>query len=225
MRIICWNTERKKVSWQYLVDHHTGDDLAILQEACTPPTAAERAFNLGPGPWVIPGAHGARAVVGLSDDVEIRRFSEEPVRKLVPILHERPHSTATAIVEHKGERLLVVSVEMYKDLARYLPEIVTAIRKVTKFNGPAIVAGDVNTPIKPRSQLFQGMADISVPHAGPEGPTYFWRQGHESPDSAHRSYDHVFASPDLADRMTVAALNSPKEWGPSDHCRLVIEIA
>jgi hypothetical protein len=44
-----------------------------------------------------------------------------------------------------------------------------------------------------------------------------------TPETATRQLDFVFASQDLADRITVTALNEPERWGPSDHCRLEIQ--
>jgi len=38
-----------------------------------------------------------------------------------------------------------------------------------------------------------------------------------------RQLDFVFASKALAEDVSVKALNYPEEWGPSDHCRVVIE--
>ena len=36
--------------------------------------------------------------------------------------------------------------------------------------------------------------------------------------------DYVFASRGFHERVRVRALNAPRDWGPSDHCRLVIEV-
>jgi hypothetical protein len=42
---------------------------------------------------------------------------------------------------------------------------------------------------------------------------------------ATRQLDLVFASHALADRLSVRALNTDHdEWGPSDHCRVVIDL-
>ena len=46
----------------------------------------------------------------------------------------------------------------------------------------------------------------------------------QTPSTATRQLDFVFASRGLAERVRVRALNAPHEWGPSDHCRLEIEI-
>ncbi len=54
-------------------------------------------------------------------------------------------------------------------------------------------------------------------------PTYHTRQ--QGPMGATRQLDFVFASHALADRLSVRALNTdPDEWGPSDHCRVAIEL-
>ena len=45
----------------------------------------------------------------------------------------------------------------------------------------------------------------------------------QTPTTATRQLDFVFASNSLADRIDVCALNEPQEWGLSDHCRVVID--
>jgi hypothetical protein len=54
-------------------------------------------------------------------------------------------------------------------------------------------------------------------------PTYTPRIG--EPESARRQLDFVFASTALRGRVTARALNRVEEWGPSDHCRILIELA
>ena len=54
-------------------------------------------------------------------------------------------------------------------------------------------------------------------------PTYHSNQ--QTPATATRQLDFVFASRGLADSVRVRACNDPDQWGPSDHCRLVIEVA
>lgn len=41
--------------------------------------------------------------------------------------------------------------------------------------------------------------------------------------TATRQLDFVFASASIADRIDVRAMNMPEVWGPSDHCRVVID--
>ena len=45
-----------------------------------------------------------------------------------------------------------------------------------------------------------------------------------SPADAEAQLDYVFASKGMVDAVRVRALNDPDEWGPSDHCRVVIEV-
>lgn len=53
-------------------------------------------------------------------------------------------------------------------------------------------------------------------------PTYRTRK--TKPETATRQLDFVFASESIADRISVRALNNPEEWGPSDHCRILIDV-
>ncbi len=54
-------------------------------------------------------------------------------------------------------------------------------------------------------------------------PTYR-RGGPGKPDSARDQLDFVFVTRGLSDRIHVKALDNPDEWGPSDHCRIAIDI-
>ena len=46
----------------------------------------------------------------------------------------------------------------------------------------------------------------------------------ESPESARRQLDYAFAFRGFHKKVRVRALNGVDEWGPSDHCRLLIEV-
>jgi len=54
-------------------------------------------------------------------------------------------------------------------------------------------------------------------------PTF--HSSRQTPTSAARQLDYVFASDSVARRVRVRAMNEPEHWGPSDHCRIAIEIA
>ena len=82
---------------------------------------------------------------------------------------------------------------------------------------------------------------LGLPFAGPQAP-HGGRQADPWPDelpreslnvpthysdapaTATRQLDFVFASKALADSLSVRALNEPDQWGPSDHCRIEIEV-
>ena len=59
-----------------------------------------------------------------------------------------------------------------------------------------------------------------LPHDSKNVPTYYT----ENPETATRQLDFVFASRWFADSIKVRAMNSVEEWGPSDHCRIEIEV-
>ena len=75
-------------------------------------------------------------------------------------------------------------------------------------------------------QLPHGRAAASTPPASPENtrdvPTYHTNR--QTPAEANRQLDYALASRGLHEDVTVRALNGVEEWGPSDHCRLLIEI-
>ena len=53
-------------------------------------------------------------------------------------------------------------------------------------------------------------------------PTY--HTTHQCPETAANQLDYVFASCGFQENVRVRALNEPEEWGPSDHCRIAIEV-
>ncbi len=91
--------------------------------------------------------------------------------------------------------------------------------------------------------VFNRMAAIGLPFVGPQYPN--GRQADPWPpelptdsknvptyihstqtlETATSQLDYVFVSESMADSVKVRALNSPDEWGPSDHCRIEIEVA
>ena len=91
--------------------------------------------------------------------------------------------------------------------------------------------------------VFDRMEALGLPFAGPQYPN--GRQAHpwpdelprnsrnvptyhttrQNPETATRQLDFVFASRSLQESISVRALNKPEVWGPSDHCRLEIELS
>lgn len=61
-----------------------------------------------------------------------------------------------------------------------------------------------------------------LPKTSKNIPTY--HTTHQTPETATRQLDFVFASKSLIDDVSVEAINDPDEWGPSDHCRIEIEL-
>ena len=54
-------------------------------------------------------------------------------------------------------------------------------------------------------------------------PTYC-KEFRKNPAGAVHQLDYVFASKNTFKSVKVRALNDPEEWGPSDHCRIEIEV-
>ncbi len=68
-------------------------------------------------------------------------------------------------------------------------------------------------------------ADPHPPHIPPDSknvPTFYTSR--RRPATAEYQLDFVFASSDIASRVRATALNSVDQWGPSDHCRVQIEV-
>lgn len=61
-----------------------------------------------------------------------------------------------------------------------------------------------------------------LPRTSNNVPTYHTTR--QTPATATRQLDFVFASSGLAECVRVRALNDPDHWGPSDHCRVEIEV-
>ena len=96
--------------------------------------------------------------------------------------------------------------------ARYATVFDRAEAMGLRFVGPQAPHGRQANP-RP-AELPEGSQDV---------PTYHTRR--QGPMGATRQLDFVFASHALTDRLSVRALNTDTdEWGPSDHCRVAIEL-
>lgn len=91
--------------------------------------------------------------------------------------------------------------------------------------------------------VFDRMLALGLPFVGPQTPngrpsdpwpaelprdsrnvpTYHTNRA--TPATAARQLDFVFASHAIAPSVTVRAFNNADAWGPSDHCRIGIELA
>jgi exonuclease III len=63
---------------------------------------------------------------------------------------------------------------------------------------------------------------VELPTDSRDVPTFRTRR--DDPATARRQLDFVFASEALVDSIRVTALNGRDQWGPSDHCRITIDI-
>lgn len=63
---------------------------------------------------------------------------------------------------------------------------------------------------------------VELPQDSTCVPTFHHSQ--QTPATASRQLDFVFASEPIADRVRTRAVNGIDEWGPSDHCRVLIDV-
>ncbi|MCY4102961.1 MAG: hypothetical protein OXG55_06845 [bacterium] len=115
-----------------------------------------------------------------------------------------------------------------------------------------LAAGDLNMDYKPAAAdpltarertVFDRMTALGLEFLGPQHPngrraepTPEWLPADtrnvptyhtvaRKPADANIQLDYVFASRGFHNEVTARALNTVEEWGPSDHCRLLIEVA
>jgi len=77
-------------------------------------------------------------------------------------------------------------------------------------------------PQAPNGRLADPWPEHELPHDSKNVPTFHTNK--QTPATATRQLDFVFASAAFRDRLRVTALNDPDHWGPSDHCVVEIEI-
>ena len=227
MRIISWNMQHKKASWHFLHQRHGDADVALLQEACTPPREVASRLEAGPGPWKHRGWNGARAVVGVSGRVDVDRV---PVLDIIesaapdPVIRSKA-GLAVAFATLPGEeRIALVSIESAGKATERVPRMVLEIQRHCGTDLPYIVGADLTTWWDSDTTVFGDMMRIGLPLIGPHAPTFYNPINGQEPSDAHLQLDYVFASRSIAHRLSVQALNGPADWGPSDHCRVVIDL-
>ena len=219
--------QHKQASWRFLCERHGDADLALLQEACTPPTEVAAELDVGPGPWVNKGWKGARAVVRISNRVAVERISVAEI-----IASASPNSAictparlAVSVATLPGdERIGLVSVESGRKTSERVPGMIREIQRYCGADLPYIVGADLTTWWDSETTVFGDMMRIGLPLIGPHAATYYNPPQGQKPSDASLQLDYVFASRPIAHRLTVRALNNPADWGPSDHCRIVIEL-
>lgn len=81
-----------------------------------------------------------------------------------------------------------------------------------EYMGPQHPAGRQADPIP--AHLNEESLDV---------PTYYSKSSN-TPAGAYVQIDHVFASRGFDEEVQTRALNEVSEWGPSDHCRIAIDV-
>ena len=136
---------------------------------------------------------------------------------------------------------------------RILSDISAFIGHEDSFRHRILAAGDLNIiygatgrtlALPERERTFwDRVAALGLEFLGPQAPDGWqpsepqpdvppdtknvptWVRNGRNPEEANRQFDYAIASRGFHQRVKVRALNRADEWGPSDHCRLLIEIA
>ena len=100
--------------------------------------------------------------------------------------------------------------------------LVLAARDRTVFERMNALGLEFLGPQAPEGGLRADPTPPGLPADTRNVPTFY--AAGQKPDAAANQLDYVFASRGFHEQVTVRALNSPDEWGSSDHCRILIEI-
>ena len=218
--------QHKRAGWHYLCERRGEADLALLQEACTPPAEVTAKLDVGPGPWVHKGWNGARAVIGIDECIDVQRIAVADIiaSSSSNSAIRTPARLAVAIATlPSGERIVLVSIESAGEASERAPQMIREIQRYCGADLPYIVGADLNTWWNSETTVFGDMMQIGLPLIGPHAATFYNPLLRQKPSDAQLQLDYVFASRAIAHRLTVRALNDPDDWGTSDHCRIVID--
>lgn len=273
LKLVSWNLAHRPEAWSGLLQN--GADLALLQEACAPPTDLTGPLDHGSEPWRTEGAGADRpwrtCVLRLNQQIELRRYI---VRSICDAQGDELAASCVGTIAAAdvadpttGETFTVVSMYapwerphaatssdwIYADASahRVVSDLSIFIGQQTRHR--VIAAGDLNILYghgehgnaywAARYQtVFDRMAALGLRFVGPQWPngrraepwptelpatslnvpTYHTNR--QTPATATRQLDFVFASSAIAHRVKVRAKNAPDEWGLSDHCRVEIQV-
>jgi len=189
-------------------DEHDGDALAVSRHG----TLAAADVLLDDGPVTLVSLYAAwdRSVDGRAlihaDAAAHRLLSDLSALITHPTRHRIIAAGDLNLLHRHGE-----SGDPYWG-ARYASVFERAEAVGLVLVGPFAPHGRVADPRS--AELPKGARDV---------PTYHTRT--QEPAGAQRQLDFVFASRSIAERIEVQALNGVEEWGPSDHCRIAIDLA
>ena len=142
-------------------------------------------------------------------------FSDGPAHHVVSDL-------STFIARRDGHRVLAAGdMNILRGYGEYGDDY-WAARYKTVFDRMDAIGLRCIGPEYPNGRQADPWPD-ELPRDSRNVPTF--HSNRQTPETAARQLDYVFASGELAGSLTVRALNEPQQWGPSDHCRIEIELA
>ncbi len=282
-RVVCWNIAKRNAPWDELLTIDA--DVALLQEAGSPPSELPADVKLGPAAHydshVWTGRPRLRAsrwpmVVKLSDRVEVEWFRQVSAISGVACNEIAVSGIGTIAAARVVPRDAppFIAFSMYARWIKPHPSteskwrvgyadgsahrIISDLSAFIGSHDPTahrlLAAGDLNIVRKAKDDdrypmsgrdhtVFARMQALGLEFMGPQYPhgrrvdppstgvppdtcnvpTYYTTR--ESPATAKKQLDYVFASRGFHEQVSVRALNGVDEWGPSDHCRLQIDVA
>lgn len=136
--------------------------------------------------------------------------------------HHFVSDLSTFIARHRGHRILAAGdLNVLRGYGEH-GDGYWAARYKTVFDRMDIMGLPCVGPAHPNGRQADPWPK-ELPRDSRNVPTF--HHSRQSRESATRQLDYVFASTELAERLSVRALNAPEEWGPSDHCRIEMELA
>ncbi len=137
-------------------------------------------------------------------------------------VHRLISDLSVLVGQQKGHRILVAGDLNILFGYGENSSVYWASRYATVFSRMSAIGLSFVGPQAPAGRCANPWPD-ELPRTSNNVPTY--RTNHQTPATATRQLDFVFASSSLAEHVRVKAINDPDHWGLSDHCRLEIEIA
>ena len=136
--------------------------------------------------------------------------------------HRVVSDVSTLVAKEAGHRILAAGdMNILRGHGEY-GDPYWAARYQTVFDRMAVLGLPCVGPEYPNGRQADPWPD-ELPPDSRNVPTYHSTK--QKPETATRQLDYVFSSQGLARSLRVRALNAVEEWGPSDHCRIQIELA
>ena len=243
MRFVAWNIGHRSQSWYEVME--TGADVALLQEACQPPRDIRDHLGLEEHGWTTDGVGYVRwwraAVVPLKRGliernqfypIRERRLSEANVGEFG--VSRLGTISAADVITNAGETVTLVSIyglqekprvpvagcTVYSDahVHRLISDLSWFVTR--KGNHKVIVAADLN--------LLTGQGNVGKEYWSARSRTIFDRMEalglpFAGPDTESARVDHVFASEELIDRLTVRVLEDIQTPGKHTKVEIVLD--
>ena len=240
VRMWYWNIAHRHKAWRCIPD--SGVDVVLVQEGYRPPRDVAEKVEVDPAPYEDENGKALSrcAIIRVSDRVEVEFLEgvksshrgclsaakitpkDKPDSAFLVVTFCPKKETAHPAAGIKAGYIVDASVQ------RIISDISLLIGRKSTFRmiaagDTAIMQGDGwNFYWKRRyAAVFDRMSSIGLPVIGPNNGSTCYEPGKKP---ATRQLDYVFASKSMLDSVSTRALNTEEEWGPSDHCRILIEV-